>query len=241
MKLPRPISDYFGQWLAQRRGFGYIMLDSLGRVRSWGGNLQQLGVGPLKEGQAVSERLILMEGLLPLTEPVLQIPMVRLDENHTLDVHLFKIEEGYGLLLMDASTDAQKQGAFQQKANEYALSHTTHSPSLHSDLIENLFFAGNIAALQLGPDDRFSLVGRAPAWFEQFCPFVAGKPCRLDPENYFSFLDNFLREAHDFWSRGKIGSIKSGLWIELDEGKKEHLFDAIALYTREAPPDSKRP
>ena len=238
MKLPRPISDYFGQWLAQRRGFGYILTDPDGHVRTWGGNLQGLGVGPLKLGQAVSEQLILMEGLLPLTEPALQIPMVRLDADHTLDVHLFKTDEGYGLLLMDASMDAQKQGAFQQKANESALDmerrtelNQPHLLSLHSDLIENLFFACNITALQLRPDNRFSVIGRAPAWFEKFCPHTAAETCRLDPENYFSFLDNFLREAHDFWGLERIGSIKSGLWIELDENQREHLFDAIALYT----------
>jgi signal transduction histidine kinase len=238
MKLPGPISDYFGQWLAQRRGFGYILVDPDGRVLSWGGNLQHLGVRPLREGQAVAEQLILMEGVLPLTEPAIQIPMVRLDEDHALDVHVFKIDEGYGLLLMDASMDAHKQGLFQQKANESALvmerrgslQEARPAPS-DSGLFENFFLACNSAALQLGPDGRFSPIGRFPDWLHRFCPEAAVQPCCLNPENYFSFLDNFLREAHDFWTREEIGGIKSGLWIELDENQNEHLFEATALNT----------
>jgi signal transduction histidine kinase/ActR/RegA family two-component response regulator len=238
MKLPQPISDYYCDWLAQKRALGYILLEADGRVRSWGGELQRLGIGPLEEGRPISDQLELMEGLLPLEEAALQLPLLRPDANHALDIHLFKIDAGYGLLLMDASQDAQRLGLFQQQVNESALlrkQHSTHDqtggipPS--SGLIENLFLACNTAALTLNPDGCFTPIGRVPGWLNEFFPEAADRHSRLAPGNYFAFLENFLLDAHDFWSKESVGFIKSGLWIEPDPAGQEHLFEATALYT----------
>ena len=238
MTLPPPISDYFSDWLMQKGGLGFILLDEGGRVRAWGGALQRLGIEPPRQGQRLSEHLALMEGLLPLTEPVLQLPMVKLDAQHVLDIHLFAIDGGYGMLLMDVRREALTQGVLQQKANETALLREgqagvpeADAAPWRADLIENLFFAGNMAALRLDADGSFSLIGRAPCWLNAICPYEAARPCRLDPNNFFSFLGNFLNEAYDFWNREAVGCIKSGLWIETDEAGQEHLFEAIALYT----------
>lgn len=238
MKPPQPISDYLSDWLMQKCGFGYIMLDIGGRVNSWGGDLERLGIEPPRAGRPIAEQLLFMEGLLPLAEPALQLPMVQLDAQLALDVHLFKITGGYGLLLMDASMDALKQGICQQQANASALAGQKTADSqepavaaLRTDNCEDLFHAANIAALELDPDEHFSLIARAPQWLNQICPQDATQPLRLDPDNFFSFLENFMHEAREFWNREQVGCIRSGLWVELDEEKNEHFYEATALYT----------
>jgi signal transduction histidine kinase/ActR/RegA family two-component response regulator len=238
MRLPAPVGQYLADWLAERCSFGFIMLNENGNVISWGGALDRLGIGPLVENRLISEQLVFMEGLLPLAETALQLPLVRPDAIHVWDVHLFKTDRGYGLLILDARQEAQILGVFQQKANELALKRAKQAAAsgigaalLPSGFLEDLLLACNMAALQFGVDGKFSLIGRAPQWLARFCPDAGAQPCHLDPANVFAFLENFLNEAQAFWSGGKIGCIKSGLWIEMDEAGKEHLFEAAAINT----------
>ncbi len=233
MNLPNPVYGYLIDWLRQRYRFGYIIMDKNGCPVSWGGELDRLGIGQLTEGRPVTEQFVFMEGLLPLSEPVLQLPMIKPDEQHVWDVHLFKTDDGCGLVIMDATVDAQRMKAFQQKANELALSHAYQSARapMPTDLAESILSACNMAAMSLDTDGKFYLIGRPPDWLSSVCPLPETEPCQLDPNNVFSFLENFLHDAHEFWNTGKAGCIKSGLWIEADGTGQEHLFEAIAVYT----------
>jgi signal transduction histidine kinase len=238
MNIPAPVSGYLVDWLSRQHAFGFIMLDKHGNVISRGGDLDLLGVPPLAEGHPIAEKLVFMEGLLPLSEPFLQLPLVKPDATHIWDVHLFGTGDGWGLVIMDAARDAQRMEAFQQKANELALIHayqtgsrTDGRPLLPPGWAESTISACHMAALVLDSDGQFYLIGRPPDWLSRICPSPAGEPYRLDPDNVFSFLENFLHDAHEFWAGGKAGCLKSGLWIEPDESGKEHLFEAIAVST----------
>jgi len=197
-KLPEPVSAYLGTWLKDRCAWGYILLGHDGQELTWGGAMDPLGIKPLQKGQPISDQLAFMEGLLPMNEPTIQLPMIKSDDSPSLDVHLFQLDDGYGLLLMDVSDEESKMCALQQKLNELTLlsEHQAQIINLQKDPIQyeplgNLFYALNIAALDLGPDGRFTLLGQAPAWLTQFCPEAAKQPCNLNPENVFSFLENF--------------------------------------------------
>jgi signal transduction histidine kinase len=235
MNLPKPVCRYLIDWLGQQNHIGYIMIDKNGCAASWGGELTRLGVGPLFEGRPVAEQLVFMEGLLPLTEAFLHLPLVKPDEKHVWDVHLFRDGDGCGLVIMDASVDAQKKKAFQQKANELALTQAYQSqlrkaarPPLQPEWAESILSACNMAALVLDTDGKFYLIGRPPGWLSRICPQSETEPCLLNPNNTFSFLENFLHDAHEFWNAGTAGCIKSGLWIEAEATGREHLFEAIA-------------
>jgi signal transduction histidine kinase/CheY-like chemotaxis protein len=238
MNLPKQVNGYLMDWLRQQCHFGYIMIDKNGCALSWGGELDRLGIAPLTEGRPISEQLAFMEGLLPLSEPFLQLPLIKPDEAHVWNVHLFNTDDGCGLVIMDASADDQRMKAFQQKANEQALIHTYQVGSRQNgplpwqqEWVETIFSACNMAALRLDTDGKFYLVGRPPDWLPRICPSSTVEPCMLDPNNVFSFLENFLHEAHEFWDTGKAGCIKSGMWIESDGTEGEQLFEAIAVHT----------
>jgi signal transduction histidine kinase len=238
MNLPEPVYGYLIDWLRQQYHFAYIMIDKNGCAVSWGGELAWLGVAPPAEGRPIAEQLVFMEGLLPLSEPFLRLPLVKPDEEHVWNVHLFKADHGYGLVIMDASVDAQRMKVFQQKANELALIHAyqagtrpTGRTPLQAEWAESILSACDMAALVLDADGKFYLIGRPPDWLSHICPLSATEPCLLDPNNVFSFLENFLHDARTFWNKEKAGCIKSGLWIEADGTGQEHLFEAIAVYT----------
>lgn len=238
MTFPESIRTHLGDWLIDQYVFGYVLLDSEGRVVSWGGALDQLGIGPLQEGKPVGDQLIFTEGLVPTDEPSIHLPMIKLNERHTLDLLLFKEDDAYALLLLDAAEKEQQLAKYQQKANELALWRKQQSGASGSmattstdDTLERFFKACNVAALELDTHNQFSLIGQAPDWLYRFCPEAAIRPCNLNPENVFSFLENFLHEAYGFWDQHKIGCIKSGVWIEKDASGKEHLFEATAVYT----------
>ncbi|MGD9366699.1 MAG: ATP-binding protein [Desulfobacteraceae bacterium] len=238
MTLPESIRTHLGDWLIGQCVFGYVLLDSEGRVVAWGGALDQLGIGPLQEGKEVGDQLIFTQGLIPTDEPSIHLPMIKLDERHTLDLLLFREDDAYALLLLEAEEKQQQLAKYQQKANELALWREQQSGALRSmattsaaDTLERFFKACNVAALELDTGNHFSLIGQAPDWLNRFCPEAAIRPCNLSPENVFSFLENFLNEAYDFWDQHKIGCIKSGVWIEKDASGKEHLFEATAVYT----------
>ena len=238
MNLPKPVNDYLIEWFRRQYHPGYIMIDKNGGAVSWGGELALLGIGPLTEGRPIAEQLVFMEGLLPLSEAVLHLPMVKPDEKHVWDVHLFKAGDGYALVILDAGADAQRKKAFQQKANELALTRAYQSEPrksaqtpMQTEWAESILTACNMAALVLKDDGNFYLTGRPPDWLSSLCPLSETGPCLLDPNNVFSFLENFLHDAHEFWNAGKSGCIKSGLWIEADDTGRENLFEAIAVHT----------
>jgi signal transduction histidine kinase/ActR/RegA family two-component response regulator len=238
MNFPAPVSEYLIDWLSRKYRCGYIMLNKNGNVVSWGGDLVRLGVGPLAEGRPIAEQLFFMEGLLPLAEPFLQLPLIKPDAEHVWDVHLFKAGDDCGLVILDASRDAQKMEAFQQNANELALIHAYQDGSrtagrtpLSPGWAESILSACNMAALVLAGDGKFYLIGRPPDWLSRICPSLSEEPNPLDPNDVFSFLENFLHDAHEFWAAEKPGSMKSGLWIEPDKSGHEHLFEAIAVCT----------
>ena len=234
---PTPLKSYIFKWLTGWRPSAYILLNQNGQVLSWGGALDALGIPSPSKGDPIAQRLIFMEGLLPADE-TLQLPLVKTGANGSLDVHLFKTEEGYALWLMDASDRESQLSPLQQYANRLALQRGQDSReadlSAGQDVtqpLKCLFHALGIAALDYGSDGLFRFIGKAPPWIEQFYPDVAGQLCSASPQNGFSVLENFMDDAYAFWSRQTMGCVKSGLWIEEDTEGGEHLFEATAVNT----------
>lgn len=233
-ELPEPVWQYIQTWLESRFLFGHILLDENGNVLTWGGALDTLGIPPLEKDSPIGDQLLFTEGLIPTQVPSLYLPMVKIDPNRSLDVHLFRTAQGYGLFLVDVTKHEYAIAQWQQKANALALNYArevrtaAQTASSASELCQAL----DIAAMRLNTDGTFVLLGRAPEWLARHCPDAAdGRPFRVTPDNTFSFLNTFLDEANTFWRQKEVGCIRSGLWIENEENGKEHLFEAIAVTT----------
>ncbi len=237
-RLPNCIIDYWHDRLTQQSTYGYALTDHDGRIQSWGGDLQQLGIGPLATGQKLTDQLPFMEGLLTFTEPTLYLPMVTTDNHLTLDIHILRHEGGHALLFIDACYKERRWVETQQAANEAALyrpgeEQADGNPTLSvpGETLENFFRACDIATLRLDASGRLRLMGQAPDWLHTIYPEIASGRTELTPENHFSFLGNFVFDAKSFWERNDVGSIRSGIWIETDSKQQEHLFEAMAINT----------
>jgi signal transduction histidine kinase len=234
VQIPKPIWQYVQSWLESRFVFGYILMDEQGKVRSWGGALESLGLPPLEKDRLISDQLLFMEGLLPVQVPSLYLPMMKIHPNQSLDVHLFQTEQGYGLFLLDVTKHEYAIAQWQQKANELALVHASKARAADRTAtgISELSHALNIATMRCNADGTFSLLGRVPEWLKRYCPDVAdGHTLFPRPGSTFSFLENFLEEARAFWKQNQVGCVKSGLWIETENSGQEHFFEAIAVTT----------
>jgi signal transduction histidine kinase/ActR/RegA family two-component response regulator len=233
MILPEAIGRYLCEWIAERHPLAYLLLDLDGRIESWDGRLDRLGIGPLERGRDVAHQLFFMAGILPLPEERLYLPMVNYDGRHTLDVHILRMDAGYALILMDTQRQAREMAALQQRFNRRALARRAEFTTATAPL-DDLFFACDMAAFQMVADGRFALIGKAPAWLTWFCPDTSSGKCDFNSGNVFSFLDNFLFEAQQFWATDQVGSRKSGAWIERDDTGREYLFEATAVNTGSA-------
>ena len=136
-EFPLPIAGYIRAHLGGEATLAYFLMDKEGKVLDWGGALGHLGIVPPKLGQDMAETLIFMEGLLPLEKPSLKLPSVKMKSNISTDVHLFQTDEGYGLLLVDATVRETDLARFQQKAHDLALLREKNAKIMEKDLGKN--------------------------------------------------------------------------------------------------------
>jgi len=232
-QLPECILRYWHDWLTDQSTYGYALTDYKGCVSTSGGDLHQLGIAPLRAGHLLTDQLPFMVGLLPTTEPSLYLPMVTTGARRAIDIHVIRQEEGYAVLFLDACHKEHPRSKVQQTANAAAQccpEDSTAAPP-KPESMEKFFNACGVAALRLDLDGKLRLMGQPPGWLQAINPDLAKDGTELTPENCFSFLENFFYDARHFWSKEKIGSIRSGIWIETDSTHTEHLFEAKAINT----------
>ncbi len=236
------INDYIHSWMENQFSFGYILVDEYGTVLDWAGQLDRLGLPPIEKERPITEQLLFTEGLFPVREKMLYLPMVKADSNHSLDVHLFKAGHDYCLFLLDVTKKSAVQAGWQQVANELALQRVPHKkrssrgPSAAGDRpVAELICAMDFAAFMLADDGQLRPIGILPGWWSRFFADLAPDAhLAFDEDNALSFLANFMEEARDFWANGQTGYIKSGIWIETGESGREHFFEAFAVVTDSA-------
>ena len=147
-EFPLPIVDYMCAHLWGEKTPAYFLMDKQGKVLDWGGALGALRMVPPKPGQDIADILLFMEGLLPLDKPSLQLPYVKMKPDISVDVHLFRTAEGYGLLLVDATCRETDLTRFQQKAHELVLLREKHAK------IIDKYLGKGLAEQVLGPNLR---------------------------------------------------------------------------------------
>lgn len=77
----------------------------------------------------------------------------------------------------------------------------------------NILQSFNLAALRRTAPGEYVFFGRAPAFYDDLFPSIAGAPCTA-PWEISAMLEFFLGEAEDFFALNKTGSISSGVWEE---------------------------
>jgi PAS domain S-box-containing protein len=96
-------------------------------------------------------------------------------------------------------------------------------------LTTDLFGAIGMVVLEREDGGSFRLRGTALDWFKCFCPDSTAYETALQLGKHFTFLENFLFDADDFWRSNLSGTLKSGLWIESDPSGKDCALEATAV------------
>ncbi len=121
LDFPTPILAYLLNFIAGERSLAYLLVKKDGCLSAWGGKLAKYGVTDLQQGVNIKEQVFFLEGLLPLQDYPVFLPLIKTEYGICADVHLFPSEEGDWVLLLDASWDEKHCSFIQQQANELRL------------------------------------------------------------------------------------------------------------------------
>jgi hypothetical protein len=99
----------------------YLLVGRDGRVIDRGGNLAHYGLGEGWTGQFIAERLVCLEGILPLGSKGMVLASISFMPGLYADLHLFPADQGDWVLLFDVTAESEQLQSFQQKANEACL------------------------------------------------------------------------------------------------------------------------
>ena len=121
VSIPRAILDYLFGRQFQGRSPAFLFTDAQGRIRQWGGATAFYGLAELRRNEAVEDRLVFMQGLLPLEGDAMELACVAVEDRAPADIYIIADDAGYWILLLDASAEAHRRGIIQQRANELTL------------------------------------------------------------------------------------------------------------------------
>jgi hypothetical protein len=121
LDFPTPVLAYLLNFIVEERSLAYLLVKKDGCLAAWGGKLTKYGVTDLKVGENITEQVFFLEGLLPLEDFPVFLPLIKTEYGICVDVHLFPTEEGDWVLLLDASWDEKHWSFIQQQNNEFSL------------------------------------------------------------------------------------------------------------------------
>jgi len=118
MNLPFPVLDYIHNLTIKNRSPAYLLVRKDGQLISWGGKLSAYGINDLQKGEPIGKRVFFADSLLPLDDVPLFLPCVKAESGPSVDIHIFRGDEGYWILLLDATSEETRRSILQQKTSE---------------------------------------------------------------------------------------------------------------------------
>ncbi|AFY45409.1 sensor histidine kinase KdpD [Nostoc sp. PCC 7107] len=102
-------------------------------------------------------------------------------------------------------------------------------------LLSDLFLSLNILVLEKVDIGLFRVTAQPPNWLRRFCSQELKFGMNmLIPQEEFTFLENFLFDAEDFWSSNSIGKLSSGIWSQKNLIGYEEQLEAYTLCVHES-------
>lgn len=105
-RLPKEVTDFVVNLVFERGHFAYLGIDAEGRLLRWGGALETFGIDRLREGISVVLQVPFLNGVLPIEEQSLCVPLLRVDSQTCVYVHLQRREPMDWILLEDKTVEA---------------------------------------------------------------------------------------------------------------------------------------
>jgi PAS domain S-box-containing protein len=121
LNLPSSVNDFMLKLVRETRSPAFLTVQNDGTLNGCGGNLTVYGIHDLEMGQRAADQVLFLEGMLPLESSPMFLPYVKTDSGLYADVYLLRSDEGTSVVFLDATFDARKRKAIQQKANDLSL------------------------------------------------------------------------------------------------------------------------
>ncbi|MBD2447655.1 hypothetical protein H6G76_10810 [Nostoc sp. FACHB-152] len=119
--IPHVVIDYILNFIIEERSLAYLLVNKDCCLLSWGGKIAEYGITNLRHGMQVCEQLFFLEGLLPLDDSPLFLPLMKIEVGICADIHLIPSCEGDWVLLLDSILNERHLSAMQQEANHSSL------------------------------------------------------------------------------------------------------------------------
>jgi serine phosphatase RsbU (regulator of sigma subunit) len=119
--LPDRISDWLLLLVKSQRSIAHLLINNELVLIQAGGELEYYGLADLKHGDAASDQLPFLEGLLPLAESPFLLESVGMAGGRVADVHLFADEDKTWVVLLDVTVEHDYARKMQQKAYDMTL------------------------------------------------------------------------------------------------------------------------
>ncbi len=221
-------------------GIAYIIIDNFEKITLCGGNFEDLNLPVPEKNTHISDSVIFMEGLLPLEVESMEFSCIKMPSGSSIDAFLFKIENGYALIMWDASKKDAFLSQTQQKYNELSLLiekqknciidfSDKNSLNKNDIVLEDLCRALNLTVFEMNDKGSFVLAGKTPLWVEKI-PHLKKifSECECREDN-LSFMGNFINEVKSRWRKNNLETFNSGIWIEKDDKGRDFLLEATAV------------
>ena len=100
---------------------------------------------------------------------------------------------------------------------------------MSESILTELLAALDVIVIEKKEDGTFFVIGEVPAWFSWFYAEAVEPPASIRFELTSPFLENFLIDAEQFWSKAQRGRLNSGSWEEKGPSGGEDHLEASAL------------
>ena len=231
--FPEELSSYINNKLFFDRSPVYFLVNKNGELSNWNGDTKKYGLKNLIKGKKFSGELEFLYDFLPVINPPMILPNIKLSNGISADIHLIKFDEFDCILLLNASLAATQHALIQQMANDMRLIRSTKEQDIWNEksiesTLSSLLSVLDIVALEKVEKDSFSIIGGLTDWFINLFPDALLNPGNIKFCNNGMFLENFLIDAKDFWEKNIYGLLKSGSWIETNSNGEEIYLEATA-------------
>ncbi|AFY45408.1 hypothetical protein [Nostoc sp. PCC 7107] len=115
--IPHAVILYLLNFIIEQRSLAYLLVTKDGYLVAWGGKLSEYGMMNLNQEVSVCEQFFFLEGLLPLDDNPVFLPLIKMEVGICADIHIFPSEEGDWILFLNSILDEKHLSAMQQEAN----------------------------------------------------------------------------------------------------------------------------
>lgn len=226
--LPKSIIKYLVDELPPFTGILIFKTDAESTIIDFHGAHEEYLTEQPEIGKPVHDYVTAVHSMIPPLVSPMVLNKVQIKGSIYSDIHIIKENENeYWLLLIDQSREAESIREILQKINEKKY----YNESGLNNAAEHTFNPLEVfdyLSLSILSDAEAEIVGNIPSWFKLLKPHLSKNKKILFTE-VFPYLEVFMPEADEFWTKKVNGKLKSGIWSETLENGKEVLLSAYAI------------